>query len=143
MKFPINVNLDIDINKLDSKILKKISERQLLYISNEVYLLDKGVRNCAWIDIPLELVSVIELAVIKLFQSNGIKYWVLPFDLMTDNEIKGHLQILLYKYEWQKTLFKAFINKRDSLTGDYIFGKLLGYSDESINEFLIKNNIES
>lgn len=36
----------------------------------------------------------------------------------------------------------VFINKRDDiLIRDFIFGKLLGYSDISINEYFIKNII--
>ena len=126
---------------MSSEMLNELVKPYLASISSEVYLIAKGVRSCAWVDLPEELVIYIEKSIIDLFNSEGLYYYVLPFDLMEDNEIKKHIQIFIYRYDWQKKLFIHYINKRDSLTGDFIFGKLLGYSDSSINEFFSKNRI--
>ena len=135
-----NVNLGINIK--NKKILNELIKIYLLKFSHETYLINKQVRSCAWLDLPEELVPYAEQALMNLFKSDNIQYYILPFDLMVDNHIYGHIQIFLYRYNWQKQLFIHFINKRNTLIGDFIFGKLLGYSDISINEYFLKNNIK-
>lgn len=135
---PYIVNLESKFNK---KQLKDLAKPYLAHLSNEVYLISKGVRSCAWIGFPNEIVPFLEKDFLALIKIENLNFFVLPFDLMIDNEITGHIQIFIYKYTWQKELFVFYINKRNSLTAEFIFGKLLGYSDESINQFLTKNSI--
>lgn len=136
------INITLETNNISREALKELVKSYLLYISHETYLISKHVRSCSWIDLPEQLVSYIELPLLNLLKSDNIQYYILPFDLMTNNIMKDYIQIFLYKYDWQKQLFIYFINKRDTLIGDFIFGKLLGYSDISINEYFIKNNIK-
>lgn len=130
---PITITLETKLNKQQ---LKELIKPYLLILSNETYLITKQVRSCAWIDFPEEIIPYIEQEIIALIQMEKLKYYVLPFDLM-DNIIKRYIQIFIYKYNWQKQLFIKYINERNTLTAEFIFGKLFGYSDESINKYLI------
>jgi len=123
----------------NDKQLKELTKPYLIMLSNEVYLITKQVRSCTWIDFPEEIIPYIEQEIIRLIQIEKLKYYVLPFDLM-DNAIKKYIQIFIYKYNWQKQLFIKHINERDTLTAEFIFGKLFGYSDESINKYLINKS---
>lgn len=121
----------------NDKQLKELVKPYLVMLSNEVYLITKQVRSCTWIDFPEEIIPYIEKEIIALMQIEKLKYYVLPFDLMNDNIMKGYIQIFIYKYDWQKQLFIDNINKRNTLIAEFIFGKLFGYSDESINQYLL------
>lgn len=124
----------------NDKQLKELTKPYLIMLSNEVYLITKQVRSCTWIDLPEEIIPYIENEIITLIQLEKLKYYVLPFDLMDNNIMKGYIQIFIYKYDWQKQLFINNINKRNTLTAEFIFGKLFGYSDESINKYLINKS---
>ena len=121
----------------NDKQLKELAKPYLEILSNEVYLITKQVRSCAWIDLPEEIIPYIEQEIITLIQLEKLKYYVLPFDLMDNKIVKGYIQIFIYKYDWQKQLFIDNINKRNTLIAEFIFGKLFNYSDESINQFLL------
>lgn len=135
-----NVNIEINVESLSTDILKELTKAYYINICNEVYLLNKGVRSCAWVELPDKIVPFVEKDILKLIDT-VINYFVLPFNLMENNSTINHIQIFLYKYEWQKQLFLQFINQRNTVVGDFIFGKLLGYSDEQINEYFEKNNL--
>lgn len=126
----------------NDKQLKGLANSYYEMLSNEVYLIKKQVRSCAWIDLPKEIIPYIEKEIIRVIQLEKLKYYILPFDLMINNPVYDYIQIFLYKWNWQKQLFVEYINKRNTITGDFIFGKLLGYSDISMNDFFRKNKIK-
>ena len=133
----MNITLETRFNKQQ---LKELAKPYLVMFYNETYLITKQVRGCAWIDFPEEIIPYIEQEIITSIQTNKLKYYVLPFDLMNDNTIKKYIQIFIYKYNWQKQLFIKHINERNTLTAEFIFGKLFGFSDESINKYLINKS---
>lgn len=126
----------------NDKQLKGLANSYYEMLSNEVYLIKKQVRSCAWIDLPREIIPYIEKEIITVIQLEKLKYYILPFDLMINNPVYDYIQIFLYKWNWQKQLFVEYINKRNTITGDFIFGKLLGYSDISMNDFFRRNKIK-
>lgn len=133
---PITITLETKFNKQQ---LKELTKPYLVMFYNEIYLITKQVRSCAWIDLPEEIIPYIEQEIIASIQIEKLKYYILPFDLM-DNTIKKYIQIIIYKYNWQKQLFIKYINKRNTVAAEFIFGKLFGYSDESINKYLINKS---
>ena len=136
-----NINIEINVESLSTDVLKELTKAYIINICNEVYLLNKDVRSCAWVELPEKIVPFVEKDILKLIDTEVINYFVLPYDLMENNPTINHIQIFLYKYEWQKQLFLQFINQRNTVVGDFIFGKLLGYSDEQINKYFEKNNL--
>ena len=126
----------------NDKQLKELAKPYYAMLSNEVYLIKKQVRSCAWIDLPEEIIPYIEKEIITLIQLEKLKYYILSFDLMINCPVYDYIRIFLYKWNWQKQLFIEYINKRNTITGDFIFGKLLGYSDISMNDFFRKNKIK-
>ena len=104
-------------------------------ISNEMYLLRTGVRNCCMV----ECVDEEDIELIKEFISRDgyrvrdEKYW---------HPIKGKWinDIYIYKYDFQEKLIDIIIKAYEAGVADhfliqYALGKLLGYSDDSMEDY--------
>ncbi len=104
-------------------------------ILNELYLLDKGVRDCfceTVID-PEDLDFIIEEAVHH-------NYYVYTHEFEDKCDKKTIYIAYVCKYNYQKImLHKMYTDSNiDKFTKEYIEGTLLGYSAQSMEEYLIK-----
>lgn len=115
-----------------NELNNKISE-----VENECYLIDKGVRSCALLSVSgyyqndLDIISKMEEIVLNhKLHSYKFKQKFLDCDLEV-------YTFWIYKYHHQLALIKYLskIEGRDFLS-EWIIGKLLGYSDESIEDYL-------
>ena len=110
-------------------------------LNDDIYLIDKGVRNCA-----LHTASSYKLDdVIKFLEfackSNVSGKFICKFALFEevndeiDEEDKDY-KLFLYRYPHQVAIFERCLQMKDPLLYEWTLGKLLGYSDESIEGFL-------
>ena len=111
----------------------KISE-----VENECYLIDKGVRSCALVPVSgfyqneMDILSKLEEVVLNhKLHSYTIKQKFLDCDLEV-------YIFWIYKYHHQLALIKYVESKSDNkdILSEWIIGKLLGYSDESMEDYL-------
>jgi len=121
-------------------------EHDLNELAEQLYLMDKEVRNCCTILLrPKEFYydtendcNYLEDFVYSIL-SRGFKYKFIKFETDDDNEF---MELFVYKYDHQFEMYKATeIFKASNSTnmcriGQYILGKLLGYSDRNMEEFL-------
>lgn len=112
---------------------KKISE-----VENECYLIDKGVRSCALVSVSgfyqneMDILSKLEeVVLVHKLHSYTIKQKFLDCDLEV-------YTFWIYKYHHQLALIKYVESKSDNkdILSEWITGKLLGYSDESMENYL-------
>lgn len=121
-----------------NELNNKISE-----VENECYLIDKGVRSCALLSISgfyqnqIDIISKMEEIVLNhKLHSYTFKQRFLDCDLEV-------YTFWIYKYHHQLALIKYLENKSNKdLCSEWITGKLLGYSDESIEEYLAMKLID-
>ena len=97
-------------------------------INSEIYLLEKGVRDCALLDISEEKLG----SLLEILESKHLKYVVEKGD-----DGWGKKLVFVYKYSHQKTMYEI-ASKLKGIAYHYILGKLFEYSNESIEEFLCK-----
>ena len=92
----------------NDKQLKELAKPYYAMLSNEVYLIKKQVRSCAWIDLPEEIIPYIEKEIITLIQLEKLKYYILPFDLMINCPVYDYIRIFLYKWNWQNISYYTY-----------------------------------
>jgi len=112
-------------------------------LANELYLMDKGVRDCCETTVggtPDELAE-------KLYDIEAMcldyKYHVLSF-LLEKEEDREYRSVFICKYNFQKILLTKLFNdiKPHSFEYEYMMGTLLGYSAASMEEFLMRKHTD-
>ena len=120
-------------------------EHNLNELAEHLYLMDKGVRNCFMMLLhgkdyyydPYNDYNYLEDFVTSIV-SRGFKYKFIEFD--SDGE--PFMDLFVYRYDHQFEMYKVSeILKRNNSrkvrrAGQYIMGKLLGYSDRNMEEYL-------
>lgn len=106
-------------------------------ISNDIYLISRGLRECAWHSPAGWNKRCQEYA-----ESFGIKSFIKGDDLFLykrPHQLKMFLlqQELVENAEAQKN---DLLKRRGILLAKYVIGKLLGYSEESMEEYLGKTS---
>lgn len=116
---------------MDSKQYS-LDEINFDYITNEFYLMDKGVRNACLIDFNNSQES-------DFIKDLCNEYGYHPILWGGDEHASG--SILVCKYIYQIELAREMSNKleKHSFLYEYILGKLLGYTDESMEQYLTQN----
>lgn len=113
-------------------------EDKINSVLNEIYLVEKGVRSmfefgftCPKESVSTELYKVEQFAL----HNNMLSY---AFDTGSDDEITGDAFITcyFYKYHHQLVILKYLKECKNNLVRKWIEGKLLGYSEEAIKDFL-------
>ena len=107
------------------------------YIHEQCYLINKELRSCALLELPIEIIPYIENIFFNHIRNNNLKFKVINKN--------NNLIIFLHKYNHQAYLFEIIIQPallKDELTfvDQYILGKLLGYSEKSIHDFFTNND---
>ena len=123
-------NIDVSILDIEN------SERKLPF--EQIYLIKCGVRDCALIDIPTNIYSKFENDLNEYMNQFMIKSYIHYWN--------NYISFFLYKRDFQLELFKeCFLTYFEndtllerSLKDQYILGKLLGYSEESMEEYFSK-----
>ena len=113
-------------------------EEKILKVENESYLIDKGVRSCALTTVSgyyqkeTDVLTKLE----EIVMNHKLHYYIYK-KKFPDNDL-GVYVFWIYKYHHQLALIKYIESKKgdkDIIT-EWITGKLLGYSDESIEDYL-------
>ena len=117
---------------MDSKQYS-LDEINFDYITNEFYLMDKGVRNACLIDFN----NSQESDFIKDL-CDEYNYFAIIFNGDDEHESGS---ILICKYIYQIELVREMSLKLEehSFLYEYILGKLLGYTDESMEQYLTQH----
>ena len=127
---------------------------QLKEISDNCYLITKGVRSCylGSVSGPTEhyvygqsddihiVYSLDEkLAEIeKMAKSYDLYFVAYKKKLENFDDDHEHAEIWIYKYPHQLHIIRMFTEKESYYLREWAIGKLLGYSDEAMEEFLTK-----
>lgn len=126
------------------EVIKMIDKDRL---SDGLYLLTKGVRDCLEMSIvgtPKEIND--QLCDIESLATRG-DYHVLAFkinDKELESEGREYHMVFVCKYQYQRILLTKLFNdiKPHSFIYEYIMGTLLGYSAASMEEFLMTHSID-
>lgn len=97
-------------------------------IKEHIYLIKKGVRSCAWLDCIFEMYNEI----CKIINQENLMHYEDEINI-EDFFIK---RIFIYKYPHQLKMFKSCMPYPNTYEKHYILGKLFGYSDDAIEDFL-------
>ena len=124
----------------------KISERNFYELSINIYLLQKGVRDCALI--PINLFGNKEKKLDELFEieqfiiSSNLYYNILKYDDEEEDNFSEDLSIYVFKYSHQKMVIEILENDKRFTKGsfmyEYLIGTLLGYSGAEMEKYLSK-----
>ena len=112
-------------------------------LANELYLMDKGVRDCCETTIGGTPTEIGE----KLYDIESMcldyKYHVVSF-LLEKEEDREYRSVFICKYNYQKILLNKLFNevKPHSFIYEYMMGTLLGYSAASMEEFLMRKHTD-
>ena len=111
-------------------------DSDLIILREHIYLINRGVRDCAWLDCKLNMYS----KVCEKLDKNKLKHY--DDEVNTGSNFLGVVKrIFIYKYEHQLNLFKFCLPFPRTYEKHYILGKLFGYSDKAIEEFLSRQEI--
>jgi hypothetical protein len=102
-------------------------------ISNDIYLISRGLRECAWLSPAGWNERCQEYA--ELF---GVKSFIKGDDLFLYKR-PHQLKMFLLQQELAenaKTQKNDLLKRKEILLAKYVIGKLLGYSEESMEEYL-------
>ena len=117
-------------------------DRYLDKANNESYLINKGVRTCALLTVVShkddgmdvqELLYKLE----QLILHHGLNS--IPLELQRDEDDDPNARFFefwIYSYPHQLAVIKAIHDTPRSFLREWVVGKLLGYSDMSMEEYL-------
>lgn len=124
----------------------QISERNFSELSINIYLLQKGVRDCALI--PINLFGNKEKKLDELFEieqyiiSSNLYYHIIKYNNEDEDSFSEDLSIYVFKYSHQKMVIETLENDKRFTKGSfmhqYLTGTLLGYSGEEMEKYLSK-----
>ena len=117
------------------------NEYELTKISNDLYLIYHGVRDCCMHTISADIFEDKEFVnrIKKDAEFYKVKYIITDF---TDYNDLKYKTIFFYKYDHQKVMYliTEIIPKNENPVNGYVYqyiiGKLLGYSNQDMEEFL-------
>ena len=111
---------------------------------NELYLMDKGIRDCFEVLVSGDDESIskdIEYIIEKATEYHFM-YFMVELEADDDDPCNTkYVSMFIFKYNYQKILLSVIYNKfkAHSFEYEYCLGTLLGYSGESMEEFLMKD----
>jgi len=117
-------------------------EKMLLL--NELYLLDKGVRDCFLMTICGDEETINESLDYIIGQVISHKYYMYTYDKnidpYADEENNKLYDVYVCKYNYQKLILHKIHSTLDhkSILYEYCIGTMLGYSGKSMDEFITK-----
>jgi len=117
---------------VENKITIKDNE-DIRAVKEHVYLIKKGVRNCAWLECTLGTYDEI----CKIIEEENLMHYEDEID--TDDFLGVVKRIFVYRYPHQLKMFKSCMPYPNTYEKHYILGKLFGYSNEAIEDFLSNN----
>lgn len=111
---------------------------------NELYLIDRGVRSVCTDFLhydkndrdAVELIYELEQMTVRR------NLYFATFDAVDKEDGKTNLVVYAYKYMHQLPLIKYVENGEKGYIREWILGKLLGYSDESMDEYLCRGLVD-
>ena len=120
-----------------------VTESKLTEIMNDLYLIYHGVRDCCMHTISADILEDEEFmnSIKKEAEFYKVKYTITDF---TDENDLKYKTIFFYMYDHQKVMYlitESIPNNGNPLNGyasQYIIGKLLGYSNRDMEEYLDK-----
>ena len=132
---------------------KEIYFDLLKEVSDNCYLITRGVRSCCYFrDIvgPIEtyIASYKDGKILQIYSldeklkaiENTVKPYGLHFvaykEKVKDKDHPRSADVWIYRYAHQGELIKMFANEESYYLKEWVIGKLLGYSDEAMEEFL-------
>lgn len=138
---------------------------KLSEIGSDIYLIQKGVRNCClhcsnYLNdehdrkMASEIISYVKWSLTDIEKCFGMKIHYLVRERHTEDEEK-FLDIFIYRYKHQRWMFNAvqrlrgWRNNHEYVLSEYVLGKLLGYSDEDMDNYIcrivkeMKPNVQS
>lgn len=119
-------------------------DKKILEVENECYLINKGVRSCALLSVSgfYQNEEDIIVKLEDLILNHNLQSFVYK-QKFNDCNLEVY-SFWIYKYHHQLALIKYIskLKERDFLS-DWIIGKLLGYSDESMESFLTMKLIDN
>jgi hypothetical protein len=125
-------------------------DKKELEMSNECYLIYKGVRSCAQFDVhgPKErgddYRSLTINDILRSLEQVALRYNLnaIWFEYEDNSELEDgftSFSFWVYRYSHQAAILRAVHKYDHGVLRDWIIGKLLGYSDASMEEYLIRN----
>ena len=128
-----------------------VREDEVMKVYNETYLMTKGVRDAAlltlsdpdYYDTVYDEQDETLKDIVADILSRGFKYKFIPF---TTSDGLDYMDIFIYKYDHQWEMYEASqimkASKDDDAyrLGEYLMGKILGYSEEDIHDYLDNPN---
>ena len=119
-------------------------ERYEMKIRNDIYLIQKGVRSCCYHVFSYNeydpITANMQLKDFQRIIKEASLYFFIKFDgKIQEREMieEEYYKIYIYKYSHQYNIIQNIENgKYDFYTREYIIGKLLGYDDQSMEDFL-------
>ena len=122
------------------------------YIDREfmdnLYLISKGIRSCyfgAMFLKPNEKYKYYDIAVfdsfsdiIKIFEDTTKEFDLYLYVKYIEKNEDKFCDYWIYKYKHQKNILDMIYKEKNNYLKQWMMGKLLGYSDESMEEFLNK-----
>lgn len=111
---------------------------------NDLYLLDRGVRSVCKEFLRYEKNNENTISLIHELQQMTItrNLYFKTFDTVSKEDGKINLAIYAYKYIHQLPLIKYVESGEKGMIREWILGKLLGYSDESMDEYLCRQLVD-
>ena len=122
-----------------------MSKNELLLnnVLNEIYLMQKGVRDCVLVDDvpcsdPNELIKTL-FTIEQMATKSGFR--VVVNHVEDPDPSNEFCEVYIYKYNYQRLIINIILEdkKIDKFLKEYLLGTLLGYSAQSMEEFIMKN----
>ena len=120
-----------------------IDGSKLAEILNDLYLIYHGVRDCCTHTIPDDILEDEEFMDMIKKETEFYKVKYIITDFTDENDLK-YKTIFFYKYDHQKVLYLITENipkngnPVNGYISQFIIGKLLGYSNQDMEEYLSK-----
>ena len=113
-------------------------------VLNEIYLMEKGVRDCVLIDdIPCANSDELRNTIFSIEQFATTSGFRVVVNHVTDDADPSNefCEVYIYKYNYQRLIINIILEdkKIDKFLKEYLLGSLLGYSAQSMEEFIMKN----
>jgi len=97
--------------------------------------------NCQWIKLGNKPLAIVQLQ--RRYKELVIKYLnefhpTILYQIEITND--EWLKVILYQYNHMKLIYDYLPNEPNSIFDHWLIGKACGYSDEAIEQYLIKND---